>query len=188
MARSIATAPPMSISTAPFSTIWRNCGPASRRISRWASSRSSSRRQQGEAVEHKVKLPERWIKGFLQVQAVHRQAQPRFELDRLTAGQLLMQIPASASKTPVVPGSRSATSRRFCIGSPRAGRVHRGDRRSAVAAVATVLPDLQTLRVYQTEATGASLWVADTGAAQFTLGLSGRRPTAFPAMAMRCAS
>ncbi|HPF58943.1 MAG TPA: hypothetical protein P5149_00180 [Candidatus Competibacteraceae bacterium] len=129
---------------------------------------------QGVAVEHTVKLPERWIKGFLQVQAVHRQMQPRFELDRLTAGQLLMQVPASASKTPLflVPRRHKPE---ILYRQPAAGKdgfiaVNDGQR---LRLLHTVLPDLKTLRVYQTEATGASLWVADTGTAQFTLGLSG---------------
>ena len=128
---------------------------------------------QGTAVEHKVKLPERWVKGFLQVQAVHRQAQPRFELDRLTASQLLMQIPASAGKKPLflIPRRHQPE----ILHRQPAGRedfiaVCDGQRLRLLHAI---LPDLRTLRVYQTEATGASLWVADTGTAQFTLGLSG---------------
>ncbi|MBL8250395.1 MAG: SWIM zinc finger family protein [Candidatus Competibacter sp.] len=128
--------------------------------------------QQGEAVEHKVKLPERWIKGFLQVQAVQRQAQPLFELDRLTAGQLLTQIPAKAQGALYLVPKRHKPE---ILRRPPAGKdgfiaVTDGQRLRLLHAV---LPDLQKLRVYQTEATGASLWVADTGAAQFTLGLSG---------------
>jgi hypothetical protein len=128
---------------------------------------------QGTAVEHKVKLPERWVKGFLQVQAVQRQAQPRFELDRLTASQLLMQIPAKVGKTPLflVPRRhKPEILHRQPAGQDGFIAVNDGQR---LRLLQTVLPDLQSLRVYQTEATGASLWVADTGAAQFTLGLSG---------------
>ena len=127
---------------------------------------------QGEAVEHKVKLPERWIKGFLQVQAVQRQAQPRFELDRLTAGQLLTQIPANAKETLFLVPKRHKPQilYRQPVGPDGFIAVHDGHRLRLLQAI---LPDLQTLRVYQAEATGASLWVADTGAAQFTLGLSG---------------
>ncbi len=128
---------------------------------------------QGAAVEHKVKLPERWIKGFLQVQAVHRQAQPRFELDRLTASQLLMQVPANAGKTPLflIPRHhKPEILHRQPAGQDGFIAVNDGQR---LRLLQTMLPDLKTLRVYQTEATGASLWVADTGSAQFTLGLSG---------------
>ncbi|MCC9003018.1 MAG: hypothetical protein LM549_10415, partial [Candidatus Competibacter sp.] len=128
--------------------------------------------QQGEAVEHKVKLPERWIKGFLQVQAVHRQAQPLFELDRLTAGQLLTQIPASTRGALFLVPKRHKPEilHRQPAGQGDFIAVTDGHR---LRLLQTILPDLQALRVYQTEATGASLWVADTGAAQFTLGLSG---------------
>ena len=128
--------------------------------------------QQGEAVEHKVKLPERWIKGFLQVQAVHRQAQPLFELDRLTAGQLLTQIPASTRGALFLVPKRHKPEilHRQPAGQGGFIAVTDGHR---LRLLQTILPDLQALRVYQTEATGASLWVADTGAAQFTLGLSG---------------
>ncbi len=127
---------------------------------------------QGEAVEYKVKLPERWIKGFLQIQAVQRQAQPRFELDRLTAGQLLTQIPANAKGTLfLIPKHhKPQILYRQPVGQDGFITVNDGHRLRLLHAI---LPDLQTLRIYQTVATGASLWVADTGAAQFTLGLSG---------------
>ena len=128
--------------------------------------------RQGEAVERKVKLPERWIKGFLQVQAVQRQAQPLFELDRLTAGQLLSRIPASTKGALYLVPKRHKPEILHRQPSGKGGfiAVTDGHRLRLLQAI---LPDLQALRVYQTEATGASLWVADTGAAQFTLGLSG---------------
>lgn len=128
--------------------------------------------QHGEAIEHKVKLPERWIKGFLQVQAVQRQARPVFELDRLTAGQVLTQIPAKIRGALYLVPKRHKPE---ILHRPPAGKngfiaVTDGHRLRLLQAVA---PDVQTLRIYQAEATGASVWVADTGAAQFTLGLSG---------------
>lgn len=134
---------------------------------------------QGAAVEHKVKLPERWLKGFLQVQAVQRQAQPRFELDRLTASQLLLQIPAKVGKTPLflVPRRhKPEILHRQPAGKDGFIAVNDGQR---LRLLHTVLPDLKTLRVYQTNVTGASLWVADTGAAQFSLGLSGAAAQGF---------
>ncbi|HRC71378.1 MAG TPA: SWIM zinc finger family protein [Candidatus Competibacter sp.] len=128
--------------------------------------------QHGAAVEHKVKLPERWIKGFLQVQAVQRQAQPLFELDRLTAGQLLTQIPAKTQGVLYLVPKRHKPEilHRQPAGKDGFIAVTDGQRLRLLHAV---LPDLQKLRVYRTEATGASLWVADAGVAQFTLGLSG---------------
>ncbi len=128
--------------------------------------------QRGEAVEHKVKLPERWIKGFLQVQAVHRQAQPLFELDRLTAGQLLTQIPASTKGALFLVPKRHKPEILHRQPAGKGGFIAVTDGQR-LRLLQSILPDLQTLRIYQTEATGASLWVADTGAAQFTLGLSG---------------
>ena len=142
---------------------------------------------QGEAVEHKVKLPERWIKGFLQVQAVQRQAQPLFELDRLTAGQLLARIPAS-SKGALI-WSRSATSRKSSIASPP---VRAGSSRSPTATgcgcckpscrickrCAFIKPRRPARRCgWRTPARPSSRW--DCRA---------RRPTASPATATRCAS
>ncbi|MCU0808310.1 MAG: hypothetical protein MUC53_10340 [Candidatus Contendobacter sp.] len=127
---------------------------------------------QGEAVEHKVKLPERWIKGFLQVQAVQRQAQPLFELDRLTAGQLLARIPASSKGALYLVPKRHKPEILYRQPAGQGGYIAVTDGHR-LRLLQAILPDLQTLRVYQTEATGASVWVADTGAAQFTLGLSG---------------
>jgi hypothetical protein len=127
----------------------------------------------GAAVEHRVELPERWVKGFLQVQAVQRQAQPLFELDRLLARQLLSAIPATSRATlylvprrhnPQVLHRKPATSEGFIA-------LDGGHR---LRLLQTLLPDLRALRVYQTRETGASIWVADTGKAQFTLGLSSR--------------
>lgn len=127
---------------------------------------------QGAAVEHKVKLPERWIKGFLQVQAVQRHAQPLFELDRLTAGQLLTRIPASTKGALFLVPKRHQPEILYRQPAGKGGYIAVTDGHR-LRLLQAILPDLQTLRVYQTEATGASLWVADTGAAQFTLGLSG---------------
>ena len=128
--------------------------------------------QQGEAVEHKVKLPERWIKGFLQVQAVQRHAQPLFELDRLTAGQLLTRIPASTKGALYLVPKRHQPEILYRQPAGKGGFIAVTDGHR-LRLLHSILPDLQALRVYQTEATGASLWVTDTGAAQFTLGLSG---------------
>ncbi len=127
---------------------------------------------QGEAVERKVRLPERWIKGFLQVQAVQRHAQPLFELDRLTAGQLLTRIPASTKDALYLVPKRHKPEVLYRQPAGKSGYIAVADGHR-LRLLQAILPDLQVLRVYQTEATGASLWVADTGAAQFTLGLSG---------------
>ncbi len=103
--------------------------------------------QRGEAVEHKVKLPERWIKGFLQVQAVQRQARPLFELDRLTAGQLLSRIPAGAKGALYLVPKRHKPEilHRQPAGQGGYIAVNDGHRLRLLQAI---LPDLQTLRVY----------------------------------------
>ena len=127
--------------------------------------------QRGEVVEHKVKLPERWIKGFLQIQAVHRHTEPLFELDRLMARQLLTALPGSDKGTLFLLPKRPRPEILYRKPATKSGFIavsgaHR------LRLLQNVLPDIRSLRIYQMPETGASVWVADTGAAQFTLSLS----------------
>lgn len=125
----------------------------------------------GEAVEHKVTLPERWVRGFLQVQAVQRRTRAMEELDRLSARQLISAIPAK-TQGPLYLSAARGKARvlpRRPAGDKSAIKVEGAQR---LRLLKEVLPDVQKLRVYQSQETGASIWVADLTAAQLTLGVS----------------
>lgn len=126
-----------------------------------------------ETIEQKVKLPERWLKGFLQIQAVLRRSLPVFELNRVAARYLLQTIPANVkddiyiiprAHQPQVVRRAPATGEKYLA-------IAGAHRLRLLQIIAT---DIQSLRVYQIDETGSTVWVADTGLARMTLALSGR--------------
>jgi len=127
---------------------------------------------QDKTIEHKVKLPDRWIKGFLQIQAIQRNTDALFEIDGQTARQMLHKVPAGAKGTmTLIPtrGRPQVLERR--VSSAQGGITLSGGHR--LRLLGRVLPHVQSLRVYQVADTGASLWVAETPVARCSLALSG---------------
>jgi hypothetical protein len=126
----------------------------------------------GAAIERKVTLPSRWVKGFLQIQAVMRRAQPAFELNRVAARSLINSIKATAKETIyIVPRGNQPQ----LVLRPPANTTHiavTGAHR--LRLLHTICADIQTLRAFQVAETGATIWVADTGLGQMTLALSGK--------------
>lgn len=127
----------------------------------------------GVAIERKVELPARWIRGFLQIQAVLRRATPAYEFNRAAARQLLHNIKAGTKESiyiiprvnqPQIAYRQPATGEPFIAisGAHRLRLLH------------SLAGDIQYLRVYQVAETGATIWVADIGLGQLTLALSGR--------------
>jgi hypothetical protein len=55
----------------------------------------------GSAVERRVPLPLRWLRGFLEVQVIQAELAPAAELDAACARAFLRSIPKSPSKRPV---------------------------------------------------------------------------------------
>lgn len=62
----------------------------------------------GTVVEKKVPLPERWLKGFAEVQLVAATSRPVFEVPAAEARRFLRSLPSSGSRKPlwVVPAGR----------------------------------------------------------------------------------
>jgi hypothetical protein len=124
-------------------------------------------------TERKVVLPERWLKGFGEVQALARHMRPVAELAGADAQRFIRSVPRSARRPLwVVPAGRAlrlATSPRpgaACIAGP-----HR------LAELGPLLRLARGLRVYGPDVDARSLpipsaWELDLGTARFTLTLS----------------
>jgi hypothetical protein len=131
-------------------------------------------------VERKVPLPDRWVKGFGEVQALARQMRPMAELAAPEARRFLAGIPRSL-RHPLwaVPAGRSLT----LATSPRPGAAClAGSHR--LAGLGPLLRFARALRVYAPEADTRSLpmpsaWELDLGAARFTLTLSPEKHRGF---------
>lgn len=132
----------------------------------------------GVTVERKVKLPERWVKGFLQTQAVQRRMQPVFELDRAMARRLIAAVPAGARGAMFVVRKANRVEvlpRRPPTGEPAVGVADL----NRLRLLAPFAPEIRSLRVFHQPETGASAWIADAGAARLTLGLSSQAANGF---------
>lgn len=64
---------------------------------------------EAEVVEKRVPLPERWLKGFAEVQLISATVAPSFEVSASEARRFIRSLPASGSRKPmwVVPSGRS---------------------------------------------------------------------------------
>lgn len=124
----------------------------------------------GQAREEKVNLPERWLRGFLQSQALFRRATHWQTLPALAARQFLHQIKASDDRPlwlalrgkqlqalPIKPSGQTAL--------PVAGL-------QRLSLLRPLIPHLQGLEIYTVAENGPSLWVAQLPQARATLALS----------------
>lgn len=124
-------------------------------------------------TERKVQLPERWLKGFGEVQALSRHMRPVAELAGADVRRFIGGVPRSARRTLwAVPAGRAL---RLAV-SPRPGAAciagpHR------LAEFGPLLRFARGLRIYGPEVDARSLpmpsaWELDLGTARFTLTLS----------------
>ena len=131
----------------------------------------------GEAMERKVPLPERWVRGFLQVQAAQQRAKPWAELSAPAARQLIHVLPALARQPLYIDASR--TPRRLSRRRPAAVGRGAGERILEVAGahrlrlLRGVLPGARRVRVFRVATTGASVWICDAAGGHYTLAISG---------------
>lgn len=124
-------------------------------------------------LEQKVKLPERWVKGFLQSQALFRQARLWGQLPALSARQFLLQLKATDTSSRFLRqrGAQLDNLAQMPMGSeslPVEG-LHR------LSLLRKLVPHLQSLAIYQlpqAEGPGPTLWVAELPQARVTLALS----------------
>jgi hypothetical protein len=127
----------------------------------------------GSVTERKVPLPERWLKGFGEVQALARQMQPLGELTGAAAHRFVRTLPRTARRplwtfpaSGAFPLGTTARPGAACIAGP-----HR------LAELGPLLRFARKLRVYGPPADASmteapSAWELDLGSARFTLTLS----------------
>lgn len=125
----------------------------------------------GTTVEHKVRLPERWMRGFLNVQALHRRARETLSLNALSARQLILAIPASPPDPAylVLGHSQPRILARPPLGHKAALCVAGLQR---LRLLRRIVPDIQSLQVYEIPDLQASVWIVQTALGQLVLGLS----------------
>ncbi|MEZ0368159.1 MAG: hypothetical protein ACAI44_03620 [Candidatus Sericytochromatia bacterium] len=124
----------------------------------------------GTTIERKVKLPERWMRGFLNVQALHRRARQRLELDALSARQLILAVPAKAPDpayivlgrgAPQILSRPPAQQDALCVSGLQRLRL-----------LKRILPDIKSIGVFEIADVQASVWVVQTAHGRLVLGLS----------------
>ena len=117
--------------------------------------------------ERRVRLPERWIRGFSETQAILASMEPRFVADGAAMRRFLRDLPSGAKDTVFVSerGGQIAVSRRPVEG---AVAVTDADRLRVLERLASAV---RSVAVYAS-AEGASAWVAELADARFTLAIS----------------
>jgi hypothetical protein len=123
----------------------------------------------GKAVERKVDLPDRWVRGFLQVQAIQRAAKPTLALGRNEARQLLTTIPAQTRSGEVYWASPSGRAEML---RPTGGAALGIEGIHRLKLMRRLAPLAQSLHVWAVGDEAPSFWTADLGAARVTMGLS----------------
>ena len=123
-----------------------------------------------QIVERKVKLPLRWLKGFVEVQAYKARMKRRVELDRVAGVRLLRSIPRGIKgNSPVWLTSAGRTVRFGRSATKGAVKVSGLERLRLIEELA---PVMKGLRIYAEEDGETSVWEADLGRQLFSLALS----------------
>jgi len=130
------------------------------------------------AIERRVLLPERWLRGFLEVQAIQADLDPVAEIDAAGARAFFRSIPKSPSKRPVwvAPAARGRGFVHHDPGGLAGARVGAGS--VAVAGLARlrlferVARHATALRVFAVPGDGSTGWQVDVPGARLTLVLS----------------
>ena len=129
----------------------------------------------GEAIEKKVPLPPKWIRGFLQVQAAQQRSTPLIELPAPVIRQLVHDLPAQALQPLFIDfrGRRPRLLRRAPAGRIAPGSVLSMPGAHRLKLLQDVLPGLKKVRLFQVAETGVTVWIGDAEGARLTLAISG---------------
>jgi hypothetical protein len=123
-----------------------------------------------EAVERKVTLPARWLRGLVEVQSYLSTMRRRFEVTGVQALRLLRTLPkASTSRTPqwlVHGGGGLHTTSQPAIAGVRISDTSR------LRVLQALMPRARSLAIWADDAQQSSAWVLDFGSARLTLALS----------------
>jgi hypothetical protein len=124
----------------------------------------------GTAVERRVRLPERWLRGFLDVQAIQAELEPVAEIDAVAAQAFLRSIPTAASKRPVWI-ARDGAGLRVVHHDPGNGAVPLAGL-PRLRLLDRVARHAQALRLFAVPGDGSTGWQVDVPGARLTLVLS----------------
>lgn len=113
---------------------------------------------QGSVVERKVALPLRWLRGFVEVQAVQRRMQQQLEISGPEAARFLKGLPRMQTHrraTWIVPLGRGL---RLSQVEPKGSAVRVGGL-ERLRSLERVAAQCKSLRIYSDPTTGATGWV-----------------------------
>lgn len=123
---------------------------------------------EGKAVERRVPLPERWVKGFSEVQVAVADLEPVFELTGVTAQRFLRGLPKGQGGAATLWAKQSSAGVRLgarpgggavCVAAPQRLRVLEPVGRHITALSAYAVPDEEKASVWIAELPGARLLV-----------------------------
>ena len=128
------------------------------------------KQRSGDVAEKKVKLPVRWMKGFVEVQAVQSRMQLVHHLDAIHALRFFRSLPRMKTHRRATYVARSGQGLRLSqVPSKNSVRVGGLER---LRVLESLTRDADALDVYADELTGASAWVSTFDDCRFHLVIS----------------
>ncbi|MEK7433506.1 MAG: hypothetical protein AABZ74_10265 [Cyanobacteriota bacterium] len=130
-----------------------------------------------QVKEKKVKLPERWIKGFLQSQAIFSKSKLIFSLNSIPAKQFIASIITRLKDRVYI--------------LDKGGKLHISEIKPSndnfieisglhrVKLLSKLIPSIKMLNIYKIEETGGTIWVIAVDNAVITLALSNEVSSGF---------
>ena len=126
--------------------------------------------QQKQVVEKKVKLPVRWLKGFVEVQAVQSRMQLIHQIDAIHAFRFFRSLPRMKTHRRSTWVTKTGSGLRLSqIQSPDGVQIGGLERLRVLESLSR---DAESLCVYTDESTGASAWVLVFSDCRFHLVIS----------------
>lgn len=121
--------------------------------------------------EKKVKLPERWIKGFLQSQSIYSKAKKVFDLNTINAKKLILDC------------QKSMTDKEYYLISNNNGiniSAYKPSKNDYLAVsglnrltlLKKIIPHITGLKIYSVKETGSTLWLIKTSVATISFALA----------------
>lgn len=128
------------------------------------------KRQDEEVVEKKVKLPVRWLKGFVEVQAVQSRMEQVHNIDAIHAFRFLRSLPRMKTHRRATYVTKSGNGLRLSQVESRDAVMVGGLERLRV--LESLVKDAQSLKIYTDRLTAASAWILEFDDCRFHLVIS----------------
>ena len=120
--------------------------------------------------EKKVKLPDRWIRGFLESQAIYRKAEKVFELKGLASKKFLADCSLSMKDKEYFLVSKNSGIE-LLANQPKNGVFIPVQGLSRLSILKKIIPHVNGLTVYWVKETGATLWLIKTDGGNISFAL-----------------